>query len=350
MITVGLQFEQLSFENMDGGFVFEREQMRSVLSYSALVETLNDAFASPSRYSVPDRHHHSIVAPGDDRKASGTLLIMPAWSNSSPQHQSTFIGVKVVTAFPNNTDQGLASVLGLYLLSCGQTGKPLALMNGTELTLWRTACASALAAKYLARPNPRVLTMVGAGALAPHLILAHLAVRPSISKVFVWNRTLVRATDVADSLRTALCLEAKEIEACTDLESAVRVSDIVTCATNSESPLVLGRWLAPGCHLDLVGAYKPTMRECDDEAVKICHLFVDTPAAVSEAGDLCGPISRGVISPDAIVGDLYGLAGGTTEGRRSAEEITLFKSVGCALEDLVAAQFVFQNLTDHHRL
>ncbi|CAM6093123.1 unnamed protein product [Calypogeia fissa] len=341
---------------MDGGLVIEREQMQSVLSYSALVDVLNDAFAATSQFSVPDRQSYSIGTPnsggggGGDQTLTGTLLIMPAWSNTQSQHhnhhqKTSYIGVKVVTSFPNNVNLGLASVLGLYLLSDGRTGRPLALMNGTELTLWRTACASALAAKYLAKKNPKVLTMIGAGALAPHLIQAHIAVRPSISKVFVWNRTPARAAHLAESLKKSQALEMREIEVCTDLESAIRASDVISCATNSESPLVLGQWLAPGSHLDLIGAYKPTMRECDDEAVRIGCIFIDTPAAISEAGDLCGPIGRNVISPEDVVGDLFALAQGTIEGRRSGDEITLFKSVGCSLEDLAAAQFVYESLS-----
>ncbi len=218
------------------------------------------------------------------------------------------------------------------------------MMDGSELTLWRTACASALAADILARKDIQVMVMVGSGALAPHLIKAHLCIRPALKKIVIWNRTYSNACKLAKTLRATKSLSGKEIDACFDLETAVRNGDLVSCATLSNEPLVLGSWLAPGTHLDLVGSFTPSMRECDDEAVKLARVFVDTEAAVKESGDLQQPISRNVISETHVVGTLADLTQAQVTGRHTAEEITLFKSVGTALEDLATAQLVYEAL------
>lgn len=224
-------------------------------------------------------------------------------------------------------------------------GRPLALIDGTELTLWRTACASALAADYLARKDVKVMVMVGAGALAPHLISAHLTSRPSLQRILVWNRTHSNALQLVKSLKKLPIFKGKEIEAVVELESAVRCGDLITCATLSSEPLVLGMWLSPGAHLDLVGSFTPSMRECDDEAVRVARIFVDTEGASKESGDLDGPLKRGVILEGQIVGTLPDLVRGKMSGRRSDQEITLFKSVGSALEDLAAAQLVYEKIS-----
>ncbi|KAG6553672.1 hypothetical protein Mapa_004586 [Marchantia paleacea] len=342
---------------MEGGLVVEKEQIRSILCYSALVDKLQEAFGSARTYTMPERHHHEIhTRPG------GSLLLMPAWSQPSPDqkddsdekgkpqrkatpHQpKAYIGTKLVTVFPKNSNKGLASVLGVYVLSCGETGRPLALMNGTELTLWRTACVSALAARYLARAEPGLMVMVGAGALAPHLIQAHIAVHPSIDTIIVWNRTQERASELADALRRLpLFFESfRSVLTTQDLEHSVRAADMVVCATMADEALVRGQWLQSGVHVSLVGSYKPSMRECDDEAVKLSRVYVDAAAAVLESGELSGPISRGVVSKAHILGDLADLVRSDVVGRQSPDDVTLFKSVGCALEDLAAAKLVYE--------
>jgi ornithine cyclodeaminase len=211
------------------------------------------------------------------------------------------------------------------------------MIDGGALTLWRTAAASALAASYLARDDASRLVMVGAGALAPHLIDAHASVRP-IETVAIWNRNPSRA----EALAARLAGRGYAVAAVTDLAAAVRSADIVSCATLSGEPLVKGDWLKPGVHLDLVGAFTPAMRESDDAAVRRARVYVDTRAgALKEAGDIVLPIKSGVIAEADICGDLFDLCRGAVEGRRSAEEITLFKSVGTALEDLAAASLAF---------
>jgi ornithine cyclodeaminase len=247
-----------------------------------------------------------------------------------------YVGTKIVTIFPGNAVRSLPSVLGTYLLLDGASGQPLAAIDGTRLTLWRTAAASALAARSLARPDASRMVMVGAGALAPFLIRGHSAGRP-ISDVALWNHRPERA----QALAAQLAREGLPVRAVTDLAQAVGQADIVSCATLSTTPVVRGEWLRPGTHLDCVGAFKPSMRETDDEAVRRASLFCATRAgALKEGGDLAKPLADGLIAESDVLGDLYDLAGGRHEGRSSADEITLFKSVGTALEDLAAAEQV----------
>jgi ornithine cyclodeaminase len=181
--------------------------------------------------------------------------------------------------------------------------------------------------------------MVGAGALAPYLIEAHASVRP-IAEVHVWNRDPARA----EALVSRLVHRPFAVRVADDLEAAVRAADIVSCATLSPTPVVRGAWLRPGAHLDLVGAFTPAMRESDDEAVKRARLYVDTrEGGLKEAGDIVQPLQAGVITRADIVGDLFDLCRGQAPGRRSADEITLFKSVGTALEDLTAARWIAES-------
>jgi ornithine cyclodeaminase len=229
-------------------------------------------------------------------------------------------------------------VQGVYLLFEGPTGTPLAAIDGAALTLRRTAAASALAASYLARPDARVLALLGAGALAPHLARAHAAVRP-VREVRLWNRSRPRAEEVAGALRA----EGFAVAVADDPEAAARGADLVACATMSREPLVRGAWLAPGTHVDLVGAFTPEMRESDDEVMRRGEVFVDTFAgALAEAGDVLLAMAGGALRREAILADLHGLCAGLHPGRTSPEAITVFKSVGTALEDLVAAKLVHE--------
>jgi alanine dehydrogenase len=302
------------------------------LTFPDLVEALADAFRGGP--TVPVRAHHTIERPG---AADATLLLMPAWNQTAAP---SVLGVKIVSVFPDNATRGLPSVVGSYLLCSGETGVPLAVMDGPRLTLWRTAAASALASRHLSRPDSSRLVMVGAGALAPFLIRAHASVRP-IERVAVWNRSRDRAERVASELAG----ERFTVTVTSDLEAAVEEADIVSCATLSTAPLVHGLWLKTGAHLDLVGGFRPAMREANDDAVKRAHLFCDTRAgALEEAGDLADPLARGVITPGDVKAELAELVAGTHPGRGASTDITLFKSVGTALEDLAAAALVWRRI------
>ncbi|MCW5643328.1 MAG: ornithine cyclodeaminase family protein [Rhodoferax sp.] len=264
------------------------------------------------------------------RSAAGmddAVLVWPAWQPGRN------LGVKVVTMFPGN--RAVPAVQGVYLLFDGNDGSPQAVIDGTELTYWKTAADSALGADLLARPDARELLMVGAGALAPHLIRAYQAIRPQLRQVRVWNRSADKAQAVASAVIGTPAAMAS------DLEAAVRQADIVCCATGSHAPLVHGDWLRPGTHLDLVGGFTPAMREADDTAVRRARIFVDSRwFTVEHAGDLTQPIASGAITRDAVRGDLFDLCGARVAGRTAAHEITLFKSGGGAHLDLMAAQYI----------
>lgn len=306
------------------------EDIARTLTYTALIAALREAFQAD--ITVPVRHHHTIAQPGTD----ATLLLMPAWTNGPGVR---FLGCKAVTVFPDNVTGGLPSLYGSYQLMSGDTGAPLAVMDGRVLTAWRTAAASALAASYLARDDASHLLMIGAGALAPHLVRAHASVRP-IRRVTLWNRTPARAEEIAK----VLAGDGFELSVADSLEGAVRAADIVSCATLATAPLVQGAWLKDGAHLDLVGGFRPHMREADDTAVIRARLYVDARAALHEAGDLSDPLARGVIHEGDVQGDLFELCRGTARGRGAASEITLFKSVGNAIEDLAAAMLVWRTM------
>lgn len=184
--------------------------------------------------------------------------------------------------------------------------------------------------------------MIGSGKLAPHLIKAHLTVRPKIERVIIWNRTIERARVLVNQLNDEGTLKGVSIESSECIEEIVKLGDVITCATNSEIPLVKGADLKAGAHLDLVGSFAPSMRECDDEAVRRGRVFVDNEAATVEAGELVGAFDRGVVKKEEIVGDLVELIKGEKVGRRSEGEITVFKSVGSGVVDLLTAQMVYQ--------
>ncbi|AZN69896.1 ornithine cyclodeaminase family protein [Georhizobium profundi] len=318
--------------------VISASDVDRVLGYTALADALARTFAEGVQ--APTRHHHTIERPDG---ADTTLLLMPAWSDFCARGTSAdgYIGVKLVTVSPDNNALAKPAVMGVYILSDGQTGEPLALIDGQALTVWRTATASALAGRYLARKNASRMAMLGAGRLAPHLIRAHAAMRP-ISHVTLWNRSRENADAVAEALRD----DPFEVRVVEDREEAIRDADIISAATISETPLIEGRWLKPGAHVDLVGAFTPKLRESDDETVRRATLFVDTfDGALTEGGDLVQPIAAGIVSRDNVKADLAMLASGTHPGRTSDDEITLFKSTGCALEDFAAGILVYETIT-----
>src|SRR3954468_16138520 len=311
--------------------VVTAEEIDRALTYPALIEALRDAFRAD--IETPLRHTHMLPQPsGSEAK----LLLMPAWTRSGER----LVGCKLVTVYPDNAKLDKPSVYGSYLLMSGEPGEPLAVMDGTTLTAWRTACASALAASYLAREDAAHLVMIGAGALSPYLVRAHASVRP-IKRVTLWNRTRRRAVQTAFGLTVG----GLEVEVTDDLEAAVRDADIVSCATLSGTPLVQGKWLKKGAHLDLVGGFTPKMREADDDAVRRARVYVDTRAgATKEAGDIVQPLKSGVLKKESIHGDLFELTRGKAKGRTGNMQVTLFKSVGTAIEDLAAAMLVWRAL------
>ncbi len=302
----------------------DRARTCASLGFDRLVPTLRAAFIGVTE--VPLRHRHAIT------EANGTLLLMPAWQGG------TALGVKIVTVYPDNGARGLNAVHSTYLLCDGATGRHLAVIDGYEITGRRTAAASALAGSYLAREDSRSLLIVGAGHIAGMMAEAWRSVR-AVEQIRIWNPRPQRAAALAASLRNR-GFDAAHV---TDLRRAVEAADIISCATLATAPLISGAWLRPGTHLDLIGGYTPDMREADDAAVARARVFIDTDAALAEAGDITQPIASGVLTRADIAGTLASLCRGETAGRRTADEITLFKSVGSALEDLAAAALVYQD-------
>ena len=309
--------------------VFSAADLDAILDYPSLIDALAEAFRGG--FVAPPRHHHTIDRAGEP---AATQLLMPAWT-ASGAHAGAYLGAKLVNVFPGNAARGLPAVHGVYVLQSGATGQALATMDGTRLTLWRTAAASALAARHLARSDAKSLLLVGAGSLAPFLARAHASERP-IETIAVWNHRPEGAHRLAARL-TALGLRARAVGR---LEDAVREADIISCATLSQTPLIAGAWLKPGQHLDLVGAFNMHMREADDAALKRARVFVDTGAALSEGGDVALALQSGALSRADVVAELAALVRGAP-GRGGAQEITLFKSVGAAIEDLAAAMLVW---------
>ena len=308
----------------------DAEQVAAALPYDQLIDALAVAFRAD--IEVPLRAQHEVALPDGD---PATLLLMPAWKSGGS------MAVKVATVFPGNAAQGLPAVFASYILMSAETGVPVAVLDGTELTLRRTAAASALASSYLSKKDSSRLLMVGTGNLAPHLIAAHATARP-ITDVCIWGRR----REAAEKLAGWLATSSFEIRVSENLEQAVGEADIISCATLASEPLVSGKWLQPGQHLDLVGAYRPDMREADSETVRRAEVYVDTRAgALSEAGDIVLAINDGSIREADIRGELSELVKGSVVGRTSVEAITLFKSVGTAIEDLAAAELVLRN---HH--
>ncbi|MEQ1649194.1 MAG: ornithine cyclodeaminase family protein [Hyphomicrobiaceae bacterium] len=310
------------------------------LSYPAFIDYLEQAFRIGA--IAPPRHHHTV--PLADRPEA-TWLLMPAISaipaaDGKAPMAGPYMGMKSVTVFPDNAARsGKPAIAGTYLLLSTETGETLAILDATRLTVWRTAAASALAARYLARPDTANMLMVGAGALAPYLIRAHASVRP-IREVAIWNRTRANAEKLASEMSSP----SLKMTVVDDLEGAARSADLISTATISSAPLIHGAWLRPGTHVDSVGAYNRSMRETDDALVARARVFADTRVgAFGEAGDILQPIASGAITPNHVLGELADLVTARVLGRQSTEEVTFFKSVGASIEDLAAAIAVYEN-------
>lgn len=308
--------------NLNDIAIFDASDVAAAAPYLDLVEAFRVAHREPP--AVCER-----IVYGPDGSAE-KFMALPAW------RPGRSIGIKLVTVFPDNPARGLPSVQAVVLLFDGETGEALALIDGTELTYRKTAADSALGSQLLSRDDSRTLLMVGAGGLGPHLIRAHRAVRPSIERVLVWNRSPGKAE--------ALVAAGIADEVATDLEAAVAEAEIISTATMSKQPLVLGDWLRPGTHLDCVGAYLPDHREIDTVAVQRAELFVDSRlAAVEEGGDLVAPLAAGDIDLSHVRADLFELCRGDHAGRSSADAITLFENGGGGHLDLMTAEHVWRS-------
>lgn len=299
----------------------DKDAVARALDWPSLIDALDEMFRTGCE--APPRHHHPMAREGEP---DATLLLMPAWSGD-------VVGTKLVTVTPGNGARGLPAIDATYAVFDGTTGALKAILDGGELTARRTAAASALAARYLARAGAARLGVIGTGRLAPLLAQAHAAARP-IREVLVSGRDTAKAAATAQRISAALGLPAQAADL-----ADVNGCDIVSAATLSTEPLIRGAALRPGAHVDLVGAFKPDMRESDGEVFRrAAHVVVDTyPGSENEAGDVIQAVAEGALRREDIAADLAQLARGQIIERGDGD-ITVFKSAGASLEDLAAAK------------
>ncbi len=306
--------------------VFTAEEIQTLITPGALVEVLRHAFQAD--FVCPPRQ--IVAVPGGTQQR--LCLIMPAFDRRGAG------AVKLVTVFPGNAARALPTIqAGILVFS--DDGAPVAILDGTIVTRLRTAAASALASTFLSRADSAHLVIIGTGSLAPHMAAAHAAVRP-IRRISVCGRREAAAQRTAAAIRLVVKPDV-EVRSASSVAGAVASADIVSCVTSSATPVLAGRWLREGAFVDLVGGFSPDRREADDDVLRRSRIFVDTfEGAMTEAGDILDPLSRGVITREQVEAQLADLASGRHVGRVADDELVTFKSVGTAIEDLAAAQAV----------
>ncbi|RWD73622.1 ornithine cyclodeaminase [Mesorhizobium sp.] len=309
--------------------VFDAAAVHAALPWPFLIEALRKAHLG----SMPAS---DVVVQSDPAGGEAQFITLPGWAPGGP------IAVKMVGVFPQNAAlrPPQPAVQGLVALFDGATGAPLLSADGAAMTARKTAADSALGSSILARRDVADLLIVGAGALAPHFAEAHLAARPSLRRVTIWNRTAARAEAVAAQLRE----NGIDAAASEDLEGCLARADVVSCVTMSDKALVKGALLRPGTHLDLVGAYLPTLREADDTALARGTIFVDSRNNMKSGGDLSQAVASGAITWETVKADLFELVQGKRQGRTRADQITVFKNNGGAHLDLFTASALSQTL------
>ena len=302
--------------------MFDAETVHRLLPYEELIPALR-------------KMHEGEMPRGDgvytnDPAGTGNMFVtLPGWLGGQ------LIVVKMVGVFPANRDRNppIGSVLGAVAAFDAETGAPVLVADGEAMTYRKTAAISGLGTALLAPPEPRELLIVGAGGLGPHVARAHLAARPSLTRVRIWNRTPFRA----EALAKALNAEDIAAEAVEDLDAAVAEADVISCVTMSRKPLVKGELLKQGAHVDLVGAYLPDMREADDDTMQRGMVYTCCDRGRDEVGELTLPVANGALRWEDIRGDAFGIVQGRDEGRASEEEITVYKNIGGAHQDVFTA-------------
>ncbi|MFT5505193.1 MAG: alanine dehydrogenase [Gammaproteobacteria bacterium] len=318
--------------------MLDATSLLTLLPYSVLVDELADKHREPEGL-VDELLIQSI----DSNQNENQFFIRAGWQTEEA------LGAKVITVFPrNNIDAIKPSIQAVYILFEAKTGSPIACMDGTVLTYLKTAADSALGSRFLSRPDSKTLLMIGAGAMAEHLIEAHCAIRPGIEQVFIWNRTPQKAISLCEQMVNKFSTKIR-FNQVDNIDSVASQSDIICSATASVKPLLEGRWLRPGTHLDLVGSYRPDMREVDDDCLSRGRIFVDARGTtIHRVGELMIPLSSGVISESDIIADLRGLCYGHCGARENSDEITIFKNGGGGHLDLMTAQILYQRYQSKH--
>ena len=303
--------------------ILTAEDVHAALSYPAMIDALQEAYSGS--FNMPPRQ---VFLLDDQPENHDAFAVLPSWNDE-------LVAVKSFTYFPDNPKPKYASLYSKIMLFDRKHGEPLALVDGTSVTFWRTAGISGLASRLLSREDSKTLLLLGTGNLAPYIIRAQLSVRP-IDRVMVWGRTLGNAQAVVEQL--AKENDAVRFEVANDLQAACGEADIIVSATGSHEPLVFGDWVRPGTHTNFIGNHHATKRECDTALVAKSKVYADSYVnCFKEAGEVLVPINEGAISKDHVVGELTQMCSGAVSLRESGDEITLFKSIGMALSDLVGA-------------
>ena len=313
--------------------VYSAAETEQRLEHSAVIDALHNTWSQSTRPTCPTRTAHTQQR-GDEEDS--ILLLMPCWQTSAVS------GVKIVNVVPGNADRDLSSIQSSYLTFDGVTGAPTAVMDGNTLTAVRTACVGALGARLLARQDSRVLLVIGTGAVGSQLPLAYTAALPSLEVVYVASGRVAKAEALV-ALLVEKGMDARVVgDGEGDLEAAVNEADIISCATPATAPLFPRSWVSPGTHIDLIGSFTPEMREVDDQTVADADVYIDTPVALEEAGELVQALASGAIQDSHIKGDLASLCSAPVPPSHSRDPsgITLFKAVGSGVSDLACARLV----------
>jgi len=313
--------------------ILSESDVERLLPMDACIEVMAGALAALVRGQVlqPAR---TLLRPAG---AAGIMLTMPAYV--ALEGAAPFYGLKAVLVHEPNVANGKASHQGAVLLFSGETGEPLAIMNAAAITAIRTAAVSGLATRLLARADAGDLALIGAGVQARSHLAALRAVRP-LRRVRVASRNPAHAQQFVELFQAGAPFP---IEAAPSVEAAMRGADLIVTATNAREPVLQRQWIAPGAHINAVGAFTPTTRELDTATVADARLFVDQrAAALAEAGEILLPMQAGAFGRDHILAELGELVTGAHPGRATRDEITLFKSLGLPVEDAAAADYVYR--------
>ncbi|MEO6258897.1 MAG: ornithine cyclodeaminase family protein [Thermoanaerobaculia bacterium] len=310
--------------------VLNHQEVEEMLTMSECIAVMEEALSALARGEM----HQPLRSMMRPDGAAGILGLMPAYRRGS----APLFGLKEICVFPGNPARGLDSHLGAVLLHSGETGELLAVMNASAITAIRTAAVSAVATKLLAREDAHTLALIGAGVQA-ETHLRSLSLVRDFREVRIFSRTRGKAEAVAQAFTTA----QMHVVVTDDIEAAVRGADVVTTVTSSREPVIRLEWLAAGTHINAVGSSIASARELDSATMAAGLLFVDRRESTrNESGDFLMARNEGAIGDDAIRGEIGELLTGQAEGRRSSNEITIFKSLGLATEDLAAAAFLYE--------
>jgi ornithine cyclodeaminase/alanine dehydrogenase-like protein (mu-crystallin family) len=318
--------------------ILDSTQIRELLPMRDCIELMADALTALARGEVfqPLR---TIIRPPEAR---GLLGLMPAYRTG----ERGAFGMKAICVFPGNPAIGKDAHQGAVMLFSRETGELIALMNASEITATRTAAVSAVATRLLAREDAHELAIIGAGVQARTHLAALDAVR-EIRRARVACRNIEHAHGLVREMQPRFSFP---IEAVKTNEEAVRGADLIVTATSSQEPVLYKDWISPGAHVNAIGTHSPNSREVDGGTMAAARIFVDRcESAVNESGDYLLAAKEGLINADSIVGEIGELLIGTKSGRNSVDEITLFKSLGLAIEDVACAEYLYQKALSDDR-